>query len=419
MKVLFLVDNRYVQNWGGRSTSMALKDVVSKSNEIVYTIYGHYTAKYNPFILRDKTYSFSDRVRMALCRRNVFKDYLLKTDPYNIIKDSIEESYLAYKKMMTGNPLSFYREMDEQLRKCDALVCNGEGTMIFSNPPRYSSICRMLIFKLAQEYGKKTYMLNAMFSDCPRTGRNEALLNECRGILNRCTVVAARDPLSYDYYMKNIGNNVTYIPDALFTWTKFSDYISIAKSFPKVFVSFPENDEKIEEFDFSKPYICLSGSSLAAWNQEEARVAYTELAKALKKQFRVFVVPTCAGDRFLSQVARDAKCPFVPVETNVFMGMSILANADVFVSGRWHPSILASLGGTPCVFMGSNSHKTRALQYMLEYSEVKEYSAIPSLNEINKIVKDCAEKVVLGDKERIRILSVVRKLSNDALIGAL
>lgn len=415
MNVFFLSDNRNRRNWGCRSTSKALKDLVAEKNEIIYTVYGNNTISYQPFALRDKIYSFKDRVRMALCRRNILRDYLLRTDPYNIIKSSVEESYRMYKRMLLNNPLSYYKEIDDNLRVCDALVCNGEGTLIFTNPPRYDTIFYALIFKLAQEYGKKTYMLNAMFSDFPGKGRNEVVLNECKEIFYNCTLITARDPLSYEYYKKNIGDNVVYVPDALFSWTKYGDYLPLAKRNPKAFISFPEYDDKIEDFDFSKPYICLSGSSLVAWNQEKAREAYTELAKTLKKNFRVIVVPTCDGDRFLRKVAKEADCPLVPVETNIFMGMSILANADVFVSGRWHPSILASLGGTPCVFMGSNSHKTLALQYMLEYPEKKEYSAIPMKDEINNIVEDCKRLISQGQIERNRILSIVNNLSNDAL----
>ena len=45
------------------------------------------------------------------------------------------------------------------------------------------------------------------------------------------------------------------------------------------------------------------------------------------------------------------------VEVPILLGATVLANSKLFVSGRYHPSIMASLGGTPCIFLGSNSHK--------------------------------------------------------------
>lgn len=371
------------------------------------------------YIRKDGAISFSDRVRMALIRRNILKKLLLKKDPYNIVRDTIEESYLNYKKMMRRKAPLPYIQIDRYLRECDALVCNGEGTFIFTNPPRYDSIFYTLLLKLAQEYGKETYLLNAMFSDCPKTGRNETMLKECRSILENCTKVTARDPLSYSYYKEHLGSNVEYVPDALFTWTKYQKYLPLATTHPKVFATFPEYGGKMWDYDFSRPYICLSGSSLAAWRQEEAQKAYTRLAFALKgwalkNDMQLYIMPTCSGDAFLEKVALATQCPLVPVTTNILGGMSILANARVFVSGRWHPSILASLGGTPCVFLGSNSHKTHAIQEMLGNERVKEYSAIPTAEDISMIVTD-VDRIIHNKKERDNILKIVQKLSDMSL----
>lgn len=418
MKVVFLADNRNRDNWGCRATSTALKDMVREHADIIYTIDGTFTHVYRPLHLRDRIYSLSDRIRMALYRRGLFTQKIKDNDPYNIIKETVADSYIAYRRMINNKPLSYYQKIDEMLRQCDALVCNGEGTAIFTNPPRYDSIFYALIFKLAQEYGKKTYYLNAVFSDCPETGRNTKTLNEFKDIFLQCTKVTARDPLSYQYYLENIGNNAIYVPDALFSWTKYSDYLPLAKTTPRVIVPFPEYDEVIEKYDFRKPYVCLSGSSFAAWTQQEACNSYIKLALALKEHYNVYIVPTCIGDRFLERVANVSGCPLIPVHTNIYFGMSILASADIFISGRWHPSILASIGGTPCVFLSSNSHKTTALQHMLNYAEIKEYNAIPTDEDVSNILKDCQNILSSPNYMQLRnkIRSTSESLSKDSLL---
>lgn len=45
---------------------MALCDMISESNEVIYTIYGYITGYYDfNYIRKDGAISFSDRVRMA------------------------------------------------------------------------------------------------------------------------------------------------------------------------------------------------------------------------------------------------------------------------------------------------------------------------------------------------------------------
>ena len=91
-----------------------------------------------------------------------------------------------------------------------------------------------------------------------------------------------------------------------------------------------------------------------------------------------------------------------------------MANAQVYISGRYHPAIMASLGGTPCVFMGSNSHKTWSLQSLLEYDNVIEYSPIPNEIEIAQIISD-ALKVANDNVLRSKIRARAKALGEQAI----
>lgn len=413
MKILFVADNRNRPNWGCRATSIALKNIVKQNHSIIYTIYGDITGSYNPMLMHRKNTLFY-KVYLSLYHKFAIIRWLSKKfDSANIIRNTIDESYRLYKKAIRN--ISVYQEIDKKITEADAVVINGEGTFIFSTPPRYDTIVYLLLLKIAQMYGKKTYCLNAMFSDSPISKQNENMIDESKNLLMNCTLVTARDPLSYSFCKKNIIQSVKYIPDALFSWNKYSHYISLIHNYPFSAIPFPE--EENSWIDYSSSYICLSGSSLAAKNQVEARKAYRDLAVALRKIGRVIIVSTCEGDAFLKDVAIDTGMPYLPAHINIFAGLSLLANAIVFVSGRWHPSILASIGGTPCVFLGSNSHKTMAIQNMLEYENPKEYAAIPSHSEISNIVKDVSMLISQGDALRYKIKEKSEMLAEKAAVG--
>ena len=126
------------------------------------------------------------------------------------------------------------------------------------------------------------------------------------------------------------------------------------------------------------------------------------------------MLEVCTCDRFLQKVGENTDTPCIPVEIPVLYGLNILANARVYVSGRFHPSIMASLGGTPCVFQGSNSHKTETLGLMLGYESKGAYSAFPDESEFQSIYNDIEEKIKLGDELRDKISDNCRKLAQNA-----
>jgi len=67
------------------------------------------------------------------------------------------------------------------------------------------------------------------------------------------------------------------------------------------------------------------------------------------------------------------------------MAAGIVANARVYVTGRYHPAIMPAFGGTHCVFLGADSQKTSSLQELLEYEGVQLSSALPAPEECDQI----------------------------------
>ena len=72
------------------------------------------------------------------------------------------------------------------------------------------------------------------------------------------------------------------------------------------------------------------------------------------------------------------------------------------------------MGGTPCVFMASNSHKTKSLQELLKYENVVEYPVLPSDEEIMSIVQDTSIVIQGGDESRDKIRNRAKELCDNA-----
>ena len=409
MKVCYIGDNRNRANFGCRATSMALRDIIVQYHEVSSTIYGDITERYTPWLYKgnshvNKLTSYFRRVRNIFCPVKDDADFI--TDDVN---RSWESFMRIYKKYV---PL---QELYDTISKVDAIILNGEGTFIFRQDARYDLNFYLFVLALSQSLGKKTYVLNAMFSDGSASQRNIHSISQTKLILQKCTAVVARDGLSYEYYKTFIGDNVEYIPDALFSWTKYTNYISLATMYPHAGIVFPDFANQWLEFDFSRPYVAVSAASREQYVSDDVYIGqYVKLVNALKLKYNVVIVQTCGGEDFLKEVARQTKTKIISNQTNILFGMSVLANAQCYVSGRWHPSILASLGGTPCVMLSSNSHKSAAIYRELKYNEADShvYPNPPSDEDIRLIVEKVDYSIKNTSRDKIREVA----LQNSALL---
>ncbi|HIK06691.1 MAG TPA: polysaccharide pyruvyl transferase family protein [Trichormus sp. M33_DOE_039] len=425
MKLLYVGDNRNRSNWGCRATSIALRQLLDKKFHVSKVIYGNYIAfDIKAGLGANITYDhnrFYKRFYRRIKNLVVKKKDVLQTG-INFIENSTDYLKLDCKNNLTE--FLKYQGKNENVDfiynavlDCDAIVVNAEGTFIFSNPPRRDTLFFLLLADLANHFGKKIYFLNGMISDCPRTGHNEEIFAYTVQKFLESSFVAVRDKESFDFLKSaNLDINCKYIPDALFSWFRYFREHQDPKIINGDFlIPFPEQESYFGKLDLSKPYICVGGSSLAAWDQERAIPRYIELVNTLKNLgINLVLVQSCGGDRFLQQVASQTNIPIVPVQTPILLAATVLAHAQVFISGRYHPSIMASLGGTPCIFLGSNSHKTKSLQEVLEHENVVEFSAYPSLQECQEIFKLAQKILEDGEQRRNKIKTIVEKLAEDA-----
>lgn len=405
MKIIYFANNIVRENFGCRATSTALKQLLEKNNEIVADITGEITHEngaddvfYSPLIKNYKPFSKIQSKKLVFkmwrkAARTLNKK--IKPSRYDFVEYNPEKSYNNLIKCLPANPQ--YNNYDLRKYDFDALVINGEGTMIMSAPPRRDSLTYLMMAKWALDLNKKVYFVNAMFSDSTTSSRNKTLIEYSNDVLSQCTLVTARDQYSLEYINKYLPNvKASFIPDALFTWKKYVNQ-NLLKNNIEYYLPFGREFRfsKLNEINFSKPYIVISGNSLAINDFSKAINSYTKLVNYLKSKLNIQIIllQVCLGDGFLKHVSEKTNTPFIPVEIPVLYGLNILAGASLYISGRFHPSIMASLGSTPCIFQNSNSHKTNSLQQMLNYKKCRAYNAFPSEDEFESILNEINQKI--------------------------
>jgi len=418
-RILLVSDTTRRLNWGARAASLALQQ--------------HLTARLGPITLLPAEISDNpitiDTLLPAsiasplLTRRNknsAFQMYYSLERMLGMKADYIEpDPAKSAQNIIDNRSWKSIGELYEAVLGADVVIVDGDGDMIFRNPAGRIPLFNLAVIELAVRLGKQTHYINSIFADCPITGRNAEFLAHARSTLAKCATVSLRDHTSIAH-AKSIAPELDtrYSPDALFMWHE--RVATAARDLPgngDFAIAFPkEKSDFFGRIRFDRPYICLSGSSHAAFFQDQAVETYSALAAALRDHFKldIYLTPACHGDRYLFEVAARTSLAIIPGEVPIMMAAGILANARVYVTGRYHPAILASLGGTPTVFLGADSHKTQSVQDLLEYENPRTFSALPGPDDIKTIISQVELELSKSEDARDKIRVAARRRANEA-----
>jgi polysaccharide pyruvyl transferase WcaK-like protein len=289
------------------------------------------------------------------------------------------------------------------MNQCDAVVINGEGTFIFRRPLSRDALFLLFIIEFATSRNKPVYLLNCMFSESPISGPTKVIEDLVGSTIAKCAAVVCRDSQSANFARRHVSHDqVGTLPDALFTWRdRISNAISLVRDNPDIALPYG-SDNYVGRISLVEPYICVAGSSLLMRNPLRPYIMMIRKLQTLR--IPVIGLQTCIGDSFMKEVCEVCEIPFVSQDVPILSAAGLVAGAACFVTGRFHPAIMASCGGTPCVFMGSNSHKNQTLQKVLRYRSISSYSSVPSNEEIEGIHADATEIMRRGSSLREDIL---------------
>jgi polysaccharide pyruvyl transferase WcaK-like protein len=422
MKVFFVGDNRTTVGWG-RGASLALSQLLSASFEVTGRVSGDFfdlstaEAGYVGTLMAPRYYRHFRYLLLRRWRRPIAwyinlerlfgaKDFIAEDPTVSI------DNLLAHKHRHPA-----LARIYDQATEADLLVLDGDGDIIFSTPPRRVTLFLLAMIELGIRLKKPVFLVNSMISDCPLTGRNKTTLAAAKRLLAQCRAVALRDPESLEYVQKEMPEtNSSLIPDSLFAW--FSLYANDSSHPPlngDFLLPHPEIDEYWGKLDFSEPYICIGGGALVGSQPDRSVQCYARLVDAIRQiGYRVYLTENDLPDSFLQRVAREKNVGIVPADAPILLCGAVLAHARLFISGRYHPSIFASLGGTPCIFLGSHAHKMGSLSRVLEYDVHREFNAFPNDSDIAEIVSTARNYLDQGETLRARIRRVAKLRSDEA-----
>jgi len=417
-KILFVGDNRVFVNWG-RGASLALSQLLSLSFQIAGRItgdafvLGRTELGYIKTFLPPRFSKLFIRLLLNPHKPAIFTWYV-KLERWLGAKDFIAEDPAESVDNIIANKHRYpgLARIYDQAVAADAMILDGDGDIIFSNPPRRQTLFLLAMIELGIRLKKPVFLVNTMISDCPTTGRNHQTLAAAKRLFTSCYAVSLRDPESLEYVKQEMPQvKCGYLPDSLFAWFPlFADGMIWPPANGDFILPHPEQDEYWGKLDFSKPYICIGGGAAMGSDNDRAIECYSRLVDAVKELgYAVYLTENDSPDDFLREVARTKNIGMVPANAPILMCGAVLARSRLFISGRYHPSIFAALGGTPCIFLGSHAHKMGSLARVLEYDDPKQFSSFPEDVEISEIISRARSYLAQGETLRERIRNVAKQ----------
>lgn len=395
-------------NWGNRGTTLSLLSLLSNKYSRIDSIYS-----------RQKNIS-SILPSQKFVHRLISKSNHILGTSFRAKKDPIHYDYNRLIEYLDSGQSKEWKIILEKLSQHNKVIINGEGDLIYSHIPRPTLLVLLAITRQALDMGSSVSFVNTISSADSNGYICKSTMNLTKSILADCANVSFRDKYSHDLMLPVIPG-ASQVPDALFMWSKYFDPAPHPINLTNLVGSYNKQFELAEKYlnnemaflyeDFQ--YVVVSGGSKACRIPQRAIPAYTALVNRLKDSGNNVILAQAAyADRFLEKVGEITNTHCIKPDISMLAASCLLRNATVLISGRYHPSVLASCAGTPCIFLKSNSHKTLSLQSLLDYSEIIEYNECPDEKDIDQICKKVTELSVGAFSLRSKLYAKSKELAD-------
>lgn len=403
-------------NWGGRATSLALGRLVTAGpRHLAAVVNGDVIARgYGEAPGRSAGRRVVDAARHRLGRPQAESrppDLSGNVPAYGRVPELAAE--LTGPLAAVGGTAASVRDA---LAVADEVWVNGEGDLILA--PRRTLLRTLVLMRAASDMGRPVRLLNSILSRPPVADPHPVVLDALAPALAACSSVSYRDPASLRLHQELFPEiPATWAPDALFLWVEEGCALAALPADRRRFGPLAEGlDPVIQQWvTAGEPYVALSGSSSVRSRGEDVAAAARGLRHLIRgladAGWPSVVVPTCSGDEWMEEVAKEVGVPSTTARLPLAAGMVVLAGAACFTSGRYHPSILAADVGTPVVLMASNSHKTQSLYEVLGEDGRTELPFLADRESIDRVVADTVAVAVDAEERRTERLARARDLA--------
>lgn len=372
--VLFISDTSDGLNWGCFATSKELRQLLNDSSNIEETIFlqelYHKKRKLGLPSVSDIQYLLNEWSKVPVGEGHLLsRFYNYGAQPLIDIFDYLPMTAAQFDMKadeFINSDIS--NKFFGGLENVDDVVINGEGSIHGSS--RKARMLLFLAYLAKDQYNVDTHIINHTLQIDDQDLRQ--MVQMVYPILD---TIVFREPLSTEHYLSEVGKgNVVQGADA--AWC-FDEMLSPAKlndvqDRGGISIWRPVN-EPDQELDFTCPYITVGGGSGFSHDTDSVAANFIDLVQSIECMIPdVGIVLTAAGhpdEQFMLKVSEETRYPLVKLNNTSKIAASIIGNSELYLGGRWHPSIFALLGRTPLVGFNGNTFKIQAIkeQFDLEY----------------------------------------------------
>ncbi|HMJ74850.1 MAG TPA: polysaccharide pyruvyl transferase family protein, partial [Iamia sp.] len=297
----------------------------------------------------------------------------------------------------------FLRPHLDRLAAADVVVVNGEGTVYGGQAKGRRLLALTHLAK--HRLGRRVAYVNQTLDLADERDREVA-----DAVLPGLDDVSFREPLSAEAWGRAVpGGGAAFVPDAAFRLEPIDDdafWPGARRS--DTYSVWPDRVPGLRP-----GYVCVGGSSslLRPGATADPTAGYRRLCRRLLDAGHPVLLTSSdpVDEQFLRPLARELGLGHLGCATPVPQAVDVLAHAGAVITGRWHPSIFASLGGTPVVSLGANSFKTEGFQRLIG-TKVPVEPADLGGGAVEAVLGHLEDLVDRGDALRAEIAARAREL---------
>lgn len=367
---MFVSDNSNGQNWGCFSTSKELRKLLQESAEIHRSKFiSELNIERNKFIYPNKhDIRFFLGTTQKIGRsdnKNYKKVYSNMVDNIGHFFDYVPKTVNQFasradKFIKDGKEKEYFGDLSD----ISHIVINGEGSIhdrSMSSYRRKAWILLFIAYVSKQKLGMRTHIVNHTLQI--QTDRLQKIIEY---VYPKLDSIIFRDPLSVKEYESKIGiGNVIEAADAAWLFNSLIGKQKLREYHDSSVIDIWHPDPRNFSFDFSQPYICIGGSSGFKQSRDRLVELFTEITHNLQHQLEEDILLTAAGsddESVMLQVSERTGSGLVKLNNSPTAAASILGNSELYLGGRWHPSIFSLIGGANLVSISGNTFKINAIK---------------------------------------------------------
>lgn len=318
MRIIYYVDTRNSENWGGQATSYGMMHLVNTS------------------------YPDADFIPTKLGELPLKNATFLRKIANWMVYFCVKRNHLGLLKRV----LHWYGVDKDIYNKFDVVCFNGEGAIHEKSGHFFRLLGSLYAFKLS---GLRVYALNQTVDVRPNSLHAKLI----QLVYPKMDRVSVREPIS-QRTLKSIGIDSELIGDAAYALPRLSN---------------EDRDMLASSFNLKIPFIAVTASSAMERNKASVN-KIDELIQAVSGLDRsiVFLANTKTDLYIAKKLSSKYKFKIISYTDALYKeAISIISKADLVVGGRQHPNIFAAKYGVPFIGLDGNTHKMSGVTELLNY----------------------------------------------------